>query len=75
MTYHDFIKFLMVPGAVIWVWLCWIAGRNAREKARITGSGVGPYWLIPTFLLRLAIIYLIVLLAMIFIGDWAGWKT
>ena len=37
-------------------------------------SGIDEYWLIPLFLLRLAIVYLIVLLAMIFIGDWAGFK-
>ena len=49
---------------------------KARKEARITGckSDVDAYWLIPLFLLRLAIVYLIVLLAMIFIGDWAGFK-
>jgi hypothetical protein len=75
---HDLIKFIVVPGAVIWVWICWIAGRaaNAREEARITGrrSGVGEYWLIPLFLLRLTVVYLLVLLGMILISDWAGFK-
>ena len=38
-------------------------------------SGIDPYWLIPLFLFRLAIVYLIVMLAMILISDWTGWKT